>query len=108
MTVDVHVAPPPVAAPRRSNTMETAMVASALALAVLAALASQVGVPKAQPLVGAVVILGIAYAFSTNRRAIDARIVAWGLGLQVLFALVVLKTSVGQRVFSTLGEIGRA
>src|SRR5438094_5621961 len=102
MTVDVHVGPP-VAAPRRSNSMETAMVAGALALAVLAALASQVGVPKAQPLVGAVVILGIAYAFSTNRRAIDGRIVAWGLGLQVLFALVVLKTAAGQRVFSTLG-----
>jgi len=29
--------------------------------------------------------------------------VAWGLGLQVVFALIVLKTSMGQRVFSTLG-----
>jgi CNT family concentrative nucleoside transporter len=30
--------------------------------------------------------------------------VAWGLGLQIVFALIVLKTSVGQRVFSTLGD----
>ena len=50
------------------------------------------GVPQAQPLVGLIVILGIAYALSTNRRAIDRRTVAWGLGLQVVFALLVLKT----------------
>jgi CNT family concentrative nucleoside transporter len=56
-----------------------------------------------QPIFGAVVILGIAYAFSTARRAINWTTVAWGLGLQVLFALIVLKTSLGQRVFSTLG-----
>jgi CNT family concentrative nucleoside transporter len=56
-----------------------------------------------QPIFGAIVILGIAYAFSTARRAINWTTVAWGLGLQVLFALIVLKTSLGQRVFSTLG-----
>jgi len=58
-----------------------------------------------QPILGAVVILGIAVAFSTNRRAIDWRTVAWGLSLQVLFAIIVLKTSVGQRVFGTLGDL---
>ena len=57
-----------------------------------------------QPLFGAVVILAIAYAFSTNRRAINWRTVAWGLGLQIVFALIVLKTGVGQRVFATLGD----
>jgi CNT family concentrative nucleoside transporter len=56
-----------------------------------------------QPIFGAVVILGIAYACSTARRAINWTTVAWGLSLQVLFALIVLKTSLGQRVFSTLG-----
>ena len=56
-----------------------------------------------QPLLGAFVILGIAFACSTNRRAIDRKTVAWGLGLQVLFALIVLKTTIGQRVFETLG-----
>src|SRR3972149_8082141 len=61
------------------------------------------GVPKAQPVVGAVVILGIAYAFSTNRRAIDLKTVVWGLSLQVVFALIVLKTEMGQKVFQTLG-----
>jgi concentrative nucleoside transporter, CNT family len=56
-----------------------------------------------QPVLGAVVILTIAYAFSTNRAAIRWATVAWGLGLQIVFALIVLKTSIGQRVFSTLG-----
>jgi len=57
-----------------------------------------------QPILGAFVILGIAYGFSTNRQAIRWMTVAWGLGLQVVFAIIVLKTSVGQRVFSTLGD----
>ena len=56
-----------------------------------------------QPVLGAIVILTIAYAFSTNRSAIRWSTVAWGLGLQILFALIVLKTTIGQRVFSTLG-----
>jgi concentrative nucleoside transporter, CNT family len=57
-----------------------------------------------QPLFGGAVILGIAYACSTNRRAINWTTVAWGVGLQVLFALIVLKTGAGQRTFSTLGD----
>jgi concentrative nucleoside transporter, CNT family len=57
-----------------------------------------------QPVFGAIVILAIAVAFSTNRRAINWTTVAWGLSLQVLFALIVLKTSIGQRVFTVLGD----
>jgi CNT family concentrative nucleoside transporter len=56
-----------------------------------------------QPLLGAFVILTIAVLFSTNRRAINWTTVAWGLGLQVVFALIVLKTAIGQQVFTTLG-----
>jgi CNT family concentrative nucleoside transporter len=57
-----------------------------------------------QPIFGALVMLGIAYAFSTNRRAIRWSTVGWGVGLQVVFAIIVLKTSVGQLVFTVLGE----
>jgi CNT family concentrative nucleoside transporter len=57
-----------------------------------------------QPLFGAIVILSIAYLLSTNRRSINWPTVGWGLGLQVVFALIVLKTSMGQRVFTTLGD----
>jgi len=56
-----------------------------------------------QPLLGAVVILAAAVALSNNRRAIRWSTVAWGLGLQIVFAVIVLKTSVGQRVFTVLG-----
>jgi|LNFM01.2.fsa_nt_gb concentrative nucleoside transporter, CNT family len=42
--------------------------------------------------VGLVVILAVAWFFSTNRRAIRPSLLAWGLGLQLLFALLVLKT----------------
>jgi CNT family concentrative nucleoside transporter len=56
-----------------------------------------------QPLLGAIVILLIAVACSTNRRAIRWSTVAWGLGLQIVFAIIVLKTNIGQAVFTTLG-----
>ena len=42
-----------------------------------------------QPLFGAIVILCIAVLCSTNRRAINWSTVAWGLSLQVIFALIV-------------------
>ena len=99
-------APPP-ASPiviRRSTSADMTIVAAAIGLAVVAALAAQFGFARAQPLVGAIVILGIAYAFSTDRNAIDLRTVAWGLGLQVVFALIVLKTAIGQQVFGLLGN----
>jgi CNT family concentrative nucleoside transporter len=57
-----------------------------------------------RPLGGALVILAIGYAFSTNRRAIPWTTVAWGLGLQVVFALIVLRTAIGRQTFSSLGE----
>ena len=49
-------------------------------------------------LLGLVVLLGVAYALSTDRRAIRWRTVAWGLSLQILFAFLVLKWSFGQKI----------
>ncbi len=59
---------------------------------------------RLQPLVGLMLIGLIAYSLSTNRRAIKVRTIVWGFGLQLLFALIVLKTSVGQTTFEFLGE----
>jgi CNT family concentrative nucleoside transporter len=56
-------------------------------------------------LIGIVVILGIAVAFSRNRRAISRRIVAWGVGLQLLFAIFVLRVKFGQDAFRWLGGV---
>jgi concentrative nucleoside transporter, CNT family len=55
-------------------------------------------------ILGILVILGIAYACSTNRKQIRISTVLWGLGLQFGFALLVLKTSAGQAVFRWIGE----
>lgn len=52
-------------------------------------------------LLGLVVFLGLAYALSTNRSAIRWRTVAWGLGLQSLFAVIVIKSMWGQTVLRT-------
>jgi CNT family concentrative nucleoside transporter len=80
-------------------------VGGALALAAAAALTASVAqAPKVQSLVGLLVILTIAYCASSARHAIDRRTVAWGLGLQILFALLVLKTTPGQQLFAALGQ----
>jgi CNT family concentrative nucleoside transporter len=44
-------------------------------------------------------LLLIAYAISNNRKAINWRIVFWGLGIQLLFALFILKSPIGQPFF---------
>ena len=54
-------------------------------------------------LLGMATILGLAYLFSTNRRAIRIKTVAWGLGLQVVFAFIVLDTNIGREIFAVIG-----
>ena len=49
-------------------------------------------------------MLGLAYAFSTNRRAIRVKTVAWGLGLQFAFAIFVLKIDLGRTLFQKAGD----
>ncbi len=46
-------------------------------------------------LLGLVAILATAYLFSSDRRKIKPRLLLWGLGLQFLFAFLVLKTDAG-------------
>jgi CNT family concentrative nucleoside transporter len=53
-------------------------------------------------LLGLFVILGVAWLFSSHKRAIKLRIIAWGMGLQFAFALLVLKTDFG-KVFQAIG-----
>src|ERR1022692_3036289 len=43
-------------------------------------------------LLGLIVILGFAWLMSNHKRDIKLRVVAWGLGLQFAFAVIVLKT----------------
>jgi CNT family concentrative nucleoside transporter len=55
-------------------------------------------------ILGIVAMLALAYAFSTNRRAIRIKTVAWGLGLQFVFAVFVLKIEAGRIAFQRAGD----
>lgn len=52
---------------------------------------------------GMIFLLSMAWLFSTNRRAIRLKTVAWGLGLQFAFALFVLNTAIGRNAFKAAG-----
>lgn len=53
---------------------------------------------------GIFVVLLLAWIFSTDRKAIRWRTVAWGMGLQWLFAIIVLRVSWGRDVLSAAGD----
>jgi CNT family concentrative nucleoside transporter len=55
-------------------------------------------------LLGIVLILGVAFLMSNNRKAINYRTVGVGLLMQVLLAVFILKTEVGQNLFQWLGD----
>ena len=55
--------------------------------------------------IGVIVLLGIAYALSNNRKLINRNIIGWGLGLQIIFAFIILKTPFGKSMFSHLNII---
>ena len=55
-------------------------------------------------LFGLAVLIGIAWLFSNNRRAVDWRLVLTGLSLQIAFAALVLLVPGGREVFDALGH----
>ncbi len=56
-------------------------------------------------ILGILTMLGLAFLFSTNRRAIRGKTVAWGLALQLTFAVFVLKVEVGRAIFQKAGDV---
>ena len=54
-------------------------------------------------ILGILTVLGLCYLLSTNRKKIRYKTVAWGLGLQVTFALFVMKVPAGQIIFLKAG-----
>jgi concentrative nucleoside transporter, CNT family len=55
-------------------------------------------------LVGLLTMMSLAYAFSTNRRAIRVKTLLWGLGLQFTFAVLVLRLDAGREALQVAGE----
>lgn len=60
--------------------------------------------PQAISFLGLIVMIGIAWALSNNRRAINWRTVIMGTALQFVFALLILKTPWGLRFFGWLND----
>ena len=55
-------------------------------------------------LIGVVLFIAIGYALSSNRKAINWRTILWAFGLQVVFGVLILKTSAGVAVFDYLND----
>jgi CNT family concentrative nucleoside transporter len=56
--------------------------------------------------IGIVVLVGIAFALSNNRRkALDARILFWGFALQFAIAVFALRTPLGVRMFVAANDL---
>lgn len=55
-------------------------------------------------IIGIIVILGLAFLWSNNRKKINYRVVGTGLLLQVLLAIFILKVPLGQQIFYWLGQ----
>lgn len=54
-------------------------------------------------LIGIVLILGIAFAMSNNRRKINYRVVLSGLAIQLFLAFFILKLPLGKAIFAWIG-----
>jgi len=54
---------------------------------------------------GLVVFVGLSYAFSVDRRAVKWSPVLWGIALQLIFAILILKTAPGLAFFKFLGDM---
>lgn len=57
------------------------------------------------PILGIGALVGFAWAISTDRRKFPWRIVLWSLGLQTVFALLVLRSSVGAAALSGAADL---
>jgi len=56
-------------------------------------------------IIGILLILGLAYLWSNNRKAINLRLVITGLLLQIIVAIFILKVPIGQDIFAWLGKV---
>lgn len=63
---------------------------------------------RAVPVLGLIVMIAIAWAFSTDRRKFPLRIVGWGLGLQLSLGVLLLKTPAGRPFFDGMNALTTA
>ncbi|SHF22807.1 NupC/NupG family nucleoside CNT transporter [Caloramator proteoclasticus] len=59
---------------------------------------------KLMSLIGVIVLLGTAFLLSENKKKVNWILVAKGLTIQIVFALIVLKWPTGQKIFDVLSR----
>jgi CNT family concentrative nucleoside transporter len=117
---DTSTGPDPAAAPQRAGpedtlstgrggpaSAESASQRGPSAGEVAARALAEVDTPlhlRLLSLLGTALLVLLAWLLSVNRRAVDWRIVAWGIGLQLVFALLVLKTAPGAVFFEAVNR----
>jgi CNT family concentrative nucleoside transporter len=107
--------PPPPPAPAPAPTplgWRLLLGAGLLALAAVAYLAGDLLGPRGRAGLGVACFLGLAFVLSANLRAVNWRTVGWGLTLQLLLALFVLKLEIngvrpGYEVFAFLAGVAK-
>ncbi len=60
---------------------------------------------RLQSVLGLAILLLIAWALSVDRSRVPWRVVVWGLSLQLVFALFILRTPAGESIFAYLNDI---
>ncbi|MCB9548510.1 MAG: NupC/NupG family nucleoside CNT transporter [Myxococcales bacterium] len=68
---------------------------------------SQIDVPLSGRLlsgVGLIVLMALAWLLSSNRRKVPWRLMAWGVGLQLVFALILLRSETGRSTFGAIKD----
>jgi CNT family concentrative nucleoside transporter len=60
---------------------------------------------RLRSVLGLLALTGIAWLMSVDRARVAWRVVAWGISLQLLFALFILKTPVGVSIFETMNVV---
>ena len=58
-------------------------------------------------LLGLIAFIGIGYIFSNNRQLIPWRTVFWGVALQLILGVFILKSAIGLNIFQFLGSVVR-
>jgi CNT family concentrative nucleoside transporter len=60
---------------------------------------------RLRSVLGLLALTGLAWLMSVDRARVAWRVVAWGVSLQLVFALFILKTPVGVRIFETMNVV---
>ncbi|MBI4481844.1 MAG: NupC/NupG family nucleoside CNT transporter [Acidobacteria bacterium] len=55
-------------------------------------------------ILGLLLLLTVAYLMSNNKKAVKIRLVLWGLGLQLIFAFLIMRTGPGRFAFKKIAE----